>query len=256
MRCCQAGSWRQGQRAPTKDARFSFGGRRRSGAARELGASAARAQRKSAVGPQALPSRVIVLLDAGPLGMLSHPNVGKNRDLHRWVRDLIRNDSRVVVPEIADYEVRRELIRADKAEGLGKLDALKLGILEYLPLTTRAMERAARFWAESRQRGLPTCRARCGRDSRRASGDSSRRGQRRHRYDECGRPGSVRCGEAVAGCPVAPRTETLRRRVERIADANLLHYTGPVPVVPGSSVGRAFGCNNAASSGNRRVKSG
>lgn len=49
-------------------------------------------------------------------------------------------------------------MRANKSEGLGKLDALKLGILEYLPLTTRAMERGARFGAESRQRGLPTCR--------------------------------------------------------------------------------------------------
>ena len=147
--------------------------------------------------------------------MLSHPNVGKNRDLHQWVRTLIQNDGRVVVPEIADYEVRRELMRANKTEGLGKLDALKLAILEYLPLTTRAMERAARFWADSRQRGLPTCRdAELDADAILAAqaGDSSRGSQRHHRYDECGRPGSVRFSEAVAGCPVAPLSGSHRTR--------------------------------------------
>jgi predicted nucleic acid-binding protein len=59
------------------------------------------------------------------------------------------------VPEIADYEVRRELLRANKTKGLGQLDAL-VGLLEYLPLTTAAMHQAARFWAQARQQGQPT----------------------------------------------------------------------------------------------------
>jgi predicted nucleic acid-binding protein len=59
------------------------------------------------------------------------------------------------VPEIADYEVRRELLRAEKFQGLARLDALATR-LEYLPLTTAAMRQAALFWAKARQQGQPT----------------------------------------------------------------------------------------------------
>jgi len=61
----------------------------------------------------------------------------------------------VLVPEIADYEVRRELLRANKVRGLTRLDALAT-LLEYLPLTTVAMRQAAVFWAQARQQGRPT----------------------------------------------------------------------------------------------------
>jgi hypothetical protein len=55
----------------------------------------------------------------------------------------------VIVPEIADYEVRRELLRAKKERGLARLDALA-SRLKYLPITTAAMRQAAVFWAEAR----------------------------------------------------------------------------------------------------------
>ena len=61
----------------------------------------------------------------------------------------------VVVPEIADYEVRRELIRARRKAGLVRLDAF-IGQVEFLPINTVAMRRAAAFWAEARQQGRPT----------------------------------------------------------------------------------------------------
>jgi hypothetical protein len=57
-----------------------------------------------------------------------------------------------VIPEIADYEVRRELLRAGKDRGLVRLDALK-GLLGYAPITTPVMLSAAEFWATARQRG-------------------------------------------------------------------------------------------------------
>jgi len=62
---------------------------------------------------------------------------------------------RVVLPEIADYEVRRELLRANKAPGLQRLDALANAV-EYFPITTAAMRKAAEFWAAARQQGQPT----------------------------------------------------------------------------------------------------
>jgi len=59
-----------------------------------------------------------------------------------------------MVPEIADYEVRRELLRAEKAKGVGRLDSLKA--IGYLPLSTNAMLKAAEYWAQARQAGFPT----------------------------------------------------------------------------------------------------
>ena len=50
----------------------------------------------------------IVVLDAGPLGLVSKPDVGR---CNAWLRMLDISGARIVVPEIADYEVRRELIR-------------------------------------------------------------------------------------------------------------------------------------------------
>jgi hypothetical protein len=53
------------------------------------------------------------------------------------------------VPEIADYEVRRELLRANKVRGIARLDLLKNSI-GYLPLTTPIMLKAAELWAQAR----------------------------------------------------------------------------------------------------------
>jgi hypothetical protein len=61
----------------------------------------------------------------------------------------------VIVPEIADYEVRRELIRMGGMVALANLDGYGTQ-LEYLPLTTAAMRRAAELWAQARSAGLPT----------------------------------------------------------------------------------------------------
>ncbi len=61
----------------------------------------------------------------------------------------------VVVSEIADYEIRRELLRANKPTSIQKLDALK-SVCYYAPITTEAMRKAAEFWAQARNRGKPT----------------------------------------------------------------------------------------------------
>jgi hypothetical protein len=62
---------------------------------------------------------------------------------------------RVLLPEIVDYEVRRETLRARDLRALALLDGLGRQI-EYLPLTTETMRLAAEFWAEVRQRRVPT----------------------------------------------------------------------------------------------------
>ena len=99
---------------------------------------------------------MIVLLDAGPLGMISNPNASiTNSACYQWMESLVLNGDEVLVPEIADYEVRRELLRARKTHGLARLDILK-NSLGYLPLTTSVMLKAAELWAQARNSGLPT----------------------------------------------------------------------------------------------------
>ena len=95
----------------------------------------------------------IVLLDAGPLGMVSHPRASANAVA--WLAGLVAAGVQVLVPEIADYEVRRELLRANRLKGIRRLDQLKAS-LGYLPITTAAMLKAADFWADARRHGHPT----------------------------------------------------------------------------------------------------
>ena len=98
----------------------------------------------------------VVLLDAGPLGLVTNPlRSPATIECARWLQSLLSARDRVIVPEIADYEVRRELLRANKTQGILRLDAL-IALTEYLPITTEAMRQAAQFWAQARQQGKPT----------------------------------------------------------------------------------------------------
>jgi predicted nucleic acid-binding protein len=98
----------------------------------------------------------VVFLDAGPIGLVTNPKLSPESTLcTRWLQALIISDIRVIIPEIADYEVRRELLRANKVRGIARLDELA-NSLEYLPITTAAMRQAAMFWAQARQQGQPT----------------------------------------------------------------------------------------------------
>ena len=98
----------------------------------------------------------IVVLDAGPLGLLCDPRPRPDAvACRRWATDLLAAGHRVIIPEITDYEIRRELLRAGRMNSVTALDNL-LPWLEYLKLTTPIMRRAAELWAFARQTGQPT----------------------------------------------------------------------------------------------------
>ncbi len=61
----------------------------------------------------------------------------------------------MAVPEIADYEIRRELVRGQKLRGIARLDRFVQGSW-YVPISTAIMRTAADLWAEARNRGRPT----------------------------------------------------------------------------------------------------
>ena len=99
---------------------------------------------------------MLVLLDTSPLGMVTHPKAsGNNLACTNWLKGLLAKGVEIRVPEICDYELRRELVRAQKAAGIEKLD--KLGeAVGYLPLNTEIMRKASELWADLRNNGQPT----------------------------------------------------------------------------------------------------
>jgi predicted nucleic acid-binding protein len=98
----------------------------------------------------------IILLDAGPLGLVTNPRATKeSNECNRWMQARLTNGDWVMVPAISDYEVRRELLRAGKSAGIARLDSLN-SVVGYVPLTTEIMFQAASFWAQARNMGRPT----------------------------------------------------------------------------------------------------
>lgn len=62
-----------------------------------------------------------------------------------------------MVPEIVNYELRRELLRLRRTSALAALVEFNAAVAgRYLPITTAAMELAAELWAKIRSQGKPT----------------------------------------------------------------------------------------------------
>lgn len=99
---------------------------------------------------------MIVLLDTGPLGLVTNPRATPENDACRqWMAALAASGVRVLIPEIADYELRRELLRLGRARGVAYLDRLGAAA-GYVPITTAAMRLAAELWGQARRQGKPT----------------------------------------------------------------------------------------------------
>lgn len=77
------------------------------------------------------------------------------QECKHWFNSLKPKGYTVILPEIADYEVRRELLRVAKVAGIQRLDELKAA-LTYLSLSTEIMLKAAELWASARRAGRPT----------------------------------------------------------------------------------------------------
>jgi predicted nucleic acid-binding protein len=102
----------------------------------------------------------LILLDTSPLGMVTNPKANPDcQACKQWLSRLESNGDRAAFTEIADYELRRELLRAGKTRGIQQLDQLKTTI-PYFPITTEVMLKAAELWAQSRNQGYPRHRVR------------------------------------------------------------------------------------------------
>jgi hypothetical protein len=101
----------------------------------------------------------LILLDSGPLGMIvrapSKPHIVR---CLAWLKTIQATGAVVIIPDIAHYEVRSELLRIRAVGSLRRLDyALDPSSgFEHLALTTDTIVKAAEFWASLRQAGVPT----------------------------------------------------------------------------------------------------
>src|SRR6266540_2646566 len=100
----------------------------------------------------------VIFLDAGPLGLVTNPaRSAAVRAIHDWLDAVLLAGHRIVVPAVADFEVRRELERLEKRAGLARLDAFNATEPDrYLPLSDAALRLAATLWARARRQGRPT----------------------------------------------------------------------------------------------------
>lgn len=94
---------------------------------------------------------LIIILDTGPLGLITNPKKNKSQlECLKWFMQIVSNGAKVTTSEICDYELRRELIRGKKIEGLKKLDQFKESF-GCIPVTTDVLIKAAELWAWARE---------------------------------------------------------------------------------------------------------
>lgn len=99
-----------------------------------------------------------LVLDTTPLGLLTQrPGHAQGDACKAWYAGLAEAGCRFFVPEIADYELRREMLRARNMAAIARLDAFNAAERgRYLPLTTQDVRTAAFLWAQARQTGHVT----------------------------------------------------------------------------------------------------
>jgi len=97
-----------------------------------------------------------IVLDTGVLGLAIHPSTkAEPRDCKEWLRSRMRQGDVFYIPEVVDYELRRELLHLGFADSVARLDELKSAV-GYMPITTATMLKAAELWASARRAGIPT----------------------------------------------------------------------------------------------------
>ena len=99
---------------------------------------------------------MIVILDSGVLHTLvSTSKVKEVTDCQDWFYSLLSRSALVVTSSIANYEVKRELIRRKKVQEINNLNLLKT-LIDFLRVDDPTLELAAELWAEARNKGMPT----------------------------------------------------------------------------------------------------
>ena len=97
----------------------------------------------------------VVLLDAGPLGLVTNPNRSPRQSrvpdgCKGWSPPVPRDRTRDCRLRSAPGTAASQQTQRNRTVGCAAR------LLEYVPITTAAMHQAAYFWAQARQQGQPT----------------------------------------------------------------------------------------------------
>ena len=93
------------------------------------------------------------MLDSGPLGQLAHRK--PKPAAVEWLDALLAAEVTVIIPEVADFEVRRSLLLHKLNDSILALGELRERLF-FLPITSSVMLKAAELWADARKQGRPT----------------------------------------------------------------------------------------------------
>ena len=97
-----------------------------------------------------------IYLDTGVLGIVTHPKAGpESKECVKWLLAILEAGNKVCVPEICDYELRREYNLNSSVNALKNLENLNSQV-DYVPIDTKMIRRAAELWAQARRDGNST----------------------------------------------------------------------------------------------------
>ena len=102
---------------------------------------------------------MIVVLDTNILGGIVNPKPRSEavKAMQKWGVEMLAAGHVFVIPSIAVYETRRELLRGSMVASATALDLFIAATPNiYLPMNDAAMTRAARLWADVRNAGQTT----------------------------------------------------------------------------------------------------
>ena len=99
-----------------------------------------------------------IVLDTTPLGLVvQRTGYPKAMRCRIWLAQHADAGGIIFVPDIIDYELRRELLRLRLSQSIHRLDQFYSSPgVRRLPITTSTLTRAAELWAQVRQQGMPT----------------------------------------------------------------------------------------------------
>ena len=100
-------------------------------------------------------NKKVYLLDTGILGRITHPKGKGNKSVVEWFRTMLLRQEEIRIPEICDYELRRELLHNGFMRSIQLLDAY-CSAVGLLPINSSVMKKAAQLWADSRKQGKVT----------------------------------------------------------------------------------------------------
>jgi predicted nucleic acid-binding protein len=101
-------------------------------------------------------SRLVIVLDTGVLSLFTQPQANENsRNCTQKITNFLKRGVQVTSSLVCDYELRRELLRANRKRGIARLNHFR-DTFGCIPITNDVMDKASELWAWSRNSGQST----------------------------------------------------------------------------------------------------